>query len=90
MVFISKRKLQSEKVPAQVLAKSSTIGFASHHRTWGTLSRKNLMKMYLKCQSTRSTSWVVKKASSWAEVRCDGLRVTTVTLKSSFLPEGLL
>ena len=45
------------------------------------------MKTRLKCQSTRSMPWAVKKASSQAEMGCDGLRATTVVSKSSFLPE---
>ena len=56
-------------------------------RTWGTGSRKNLMKARLECQTTKSMPWVVKKASPWEEVGCKEHRATTVTSKSSFLPE---
>ena len=87
VVFISKRKLQRWKIPAQAPAKFSAVGSASCHRTWGTGSYKNLMKTRLECRSTRSVSWAVKKASSQAEVGCDRLRATTMKSKSSFLPE---
>ena len=87
VVFISKWKLQRWKIPAQAPAESSAVGYASCRRTWGIGSCKNLMKTHLECQSTRSMSWAVKKASSQVEVGCDGLRATTVISKSSFLPK---
>jgi len=52
-IFISKKKVTSGKIPARVLAKFSTIGSASHHRTWGTWSRKNLMRASVKCRNVR-------------------------------------
>ena len=76
-----------KKIPARFLAKSSIVGFTSCRRTWGTGSRKNLMKMRLECRSTRSVSWAVKKASSQSEVERDERRTTIITSKSSFLPE---
>ena len=45
------------------------------------------MKARLECQSTRSVSWAVKKASSQAEVGCKKHKATAVTSKSFFLPE---
>jgi len=59
-----KKIVTNGKTLARVLAKSSTVGSASRRRTWGTGSHKNLMKVRLKCQSVRSVSWAVKKASS--------------------------
>ena len=44
-----KKIVTSGKTPARVLAKFSAIGSTSHRRTWGTRSRKNLMKMRLEC-----------------------------------------
>ena len=37
----------------------------------------------------KRVSWAVKKASSWAKVECRKHRATTMTLKSSFLPDEL-
>ena len=59
-----KKTVTSEKIPARVLANSSAVGSASHYISWGTLSRKNLMKARLVCRSIRSVSWAIKKASS--------------------------
>ena len=83
----TKERVRSGKIPAWFPTKPSTVGFASHHRTYGTGSRKNLMKMHLECWSTKSMPLAIKKASSQAEVGCDGLRATTMVSKSSFLPE---
>ena len=83
----TKERVRSGKILAQFPTKPSTVGSASRRRTWGTACRKNLMETSLKCQSTRSMPWAVKKASSQAEMGCDGLRATTVLSKSSFLPE---
>ena len=44
-----KKIATSWKTLAQVLAKSLAVGSASHRRTWGTGSCKNLMKMCLEC-----------------------------------------
>jgi len=82
-----KEGVRSGKIHAQYPTKTLAVGFASRRRTWGTRSRKNLMKARLECQSTRSVPWAVKKASSLAEVGCREQRATTVTSKSSFLPE---
>ena len=56
-----KGNVTSGKIPARIQAISSVVGSASHCRTWGTWSRKNLMKARLGCQSIRSVPWVVKK-----------------------------
>ena len=45
------------------------------------------MKARLICRSIRSMSWVVKKASTQAEVMYDVHRIAKVTSKSSFLPK---
>ena len=45
----TKERVRSRKIPAWFPTKPSTVGFASHHRTWATESRKNLMKMRLEC-----------------------------------------
>ena len=45
----TKERVRSGKIPAWFPTKPSTVGFASHHRTYGTGSRKNLMKMHLEC-----------------------------------------
>ena len=82
-----KEKATSRKIPTHVPTKSLTVGFALRRRTWGTWSRKNLMKACLVCQSVRSASWVVKKASTQAEEMCDGHGLAKVTSKSSFLPD---
>ena len=84
-----KEKATSGKIPAHVPAESSTVGFASCRRTWGTGSRKNLMKACLVCRSVRSVSWAVKKASTQAEDMRDGHGLAKMTSKSSFLPEEL-
>ena len=54
----------SRKIPIRVLAKSSVVGSVSLRRTWGTGSRKNLIKACLVCQSIRRVSWAIKKAST--------------------------
>ena len=82
-----KEGVRSGKIRAWYPTKTSAVGLASRRRTWGTGSRKNLMKVRLECQSTRSVPWAVKKASSLAKVGCREHRATTVTSKSSFLPE---
>jgi len=82
-----KEKATSGKIHAHVPTKSTTIGFASRCRTWGTESCKNLMKACLVCQSVRSVSWAVKKESTQAEVMYDEHGLAGVTSKSSFLPE---
>ena len=82
-----KEKATSGKIPAHVPTKSTTIGFASRCRTWGTESYKNLMKACLVCRSVRSVSWAVKKESTQAEVMYDEHGLAGVTSKSSFLPE---
>ena len=53
----------SGKTPARALAKSLAMGSTSRCRTWGTGSRKNLMKAHLECQSIRSVPWAIKKMS---------------------------
>ena len=60
----TKKRAESGKVLAKVLAKPSTVGFASRHRTWGTKSHKKLMRTCLECCNARIMSWAVKKASS--------------------------
>ena len=75
----------SRKIPIRVLAKSSVVGSVSLRRTWGTGSRKNLMKARLQCRSIRSMSWPVKKASSQSGVVYGVHSVSIVTSKSSFL-----
>jgi len=82
-----KEKATSGKILAHVPAESSTVGSASRRRMWGTRKRKNLMKACLVCWSIRSMSWVVKKASTQAEVMYDEHRIAKVTSKSSFLLE---
>ena len=82
-----KEKATSEKIPAHVPVESSTVGSASHRKMWGTGSCENLMKVCLVCRSIRSMSWVVKKASTQAEVMYDVHRIAKVTSKSSFLPK---
>ena len=59
----TKERAESGKIPAQFLTKPSIVGFASRCKMWGTESRKNLMRTCLEHCSTRSVSWVVKKAS---------------------------
>ena len=83
----SKEKVTSEKIPAQVPAKSLVVGSASRRRTWGTRSSKNLMRACLICRSVRSVSWAVKKASTQAEVMYNEHGLAKVTSKSSFLLE---
>ena len=82
-----KEEAKSGKTPARDPIRTSAVKSTSHHRTWGTWSRKNLLKVHLECQNVRSMSWVVKKASSRAEVECREYRVITVMSKYSFLPE---
>ena len=82
-----KEKATRGKIPAHVPVESSTVGSASRSRTWGTKSRKNLMKACLVCRSVKSVSWAVKKESTQAEEMCDGHGLAKVTLKSSFLPD---
>ena len=84
-----KERVRSGKILARYPTKISAIGFASRCRTWGTGSCKNLMKVRLECQSTKSMPWAVKKASSQAEVGYKEHKATTVTSKSSFLPKEL-
>ena len=84
-----KKEVGSGKIPARYPIKTSVVRLASRCRTWGTGSRKNLMKAHLECQSIRSMPWAVKKASSLAKVGCREHRATTVTSKSSFLLEEL-
>ena len=84
-----KDKATSKIIPTPVPAESSTLGSPTCCRTWGTGSRKNLMKVCLVCWSARSMPWAVTKVSSQAKVRCNGYRAITVTSKSSFLPEDL-
>ena len=83
----TRERARSGKIPTWSLAKFSAVGFASCCRTWGIRSHKNLMKTRLEYRSTRSVPWAVKKASSQAEVGCDGLRATIVISKPSFLLE---
>ena len=45
------------------------------------------MKVRLECHNIRNVPWAVKKASLLAEERAKEHRATTVTSKSSFLPE---
>ena len=47
------------------------------------------MRACLECRSSRNVPWVVKKASSLAEMGRREYRATTVASKSSFLPEEL-
>ena len=82
-----KKIVTSGKTPARVLVKFSAIGSTLRCRTWGTGSRKNLMKMRLECWNIKSVSWVDKKASSQSEVIYDEHKVSIVTSKSSFLPK---
>ena len=82
-----KERVTSGKIPTHVLVRSSAVGSASHHRTWGTRSRQNLMKTRLICRSVRSMLWAVKKASAQLKVMYDKRRVMVVTSKSSSLPE---
>ena len=77
----------SGKIPTLFLPRFSVIGFASRRRTWGTGSRKNLIKACLVCQSIRRVSWAVKKVSTQAKVMCDEHRLARVMSRSSFLPE---
>ena len=82
-----KEEAKSGKTPAWCPIKTSAVRSTSYRRTWGTGSRKNLLKAHLECQNAGSVSWAVKKASSWAEVECKEHKATTVTSKSFFLPE---
>ena len=72
-IYIKKR-VTSGKIPTRVLAKSSVIGSASHHRTWGIWSHKNLMKACLRYQSVRSMHLAVEKMPVQIEMRCDKVR----------------
>ena len=72
----------------QVPMKSSVIRSASDRRTWGTWSRKNLMKARLGCRSVRSVRWAIRKAPAQIDVMYDKSGVIMVISKSSFLPEG--
>ena len=82
-----KKRVPSGKSPARVPIKSSAIGSTSHRGTWGTWSRKNLMKARLGCRSVRSVRWAVKKAPTQTEVMYDKYRVVVVISKSSFSPK---
>ena len=82
-----KEEARSGKIPARYPIKISAVRFASRRRTWGTGSRKNLMKAHLKYQSAKSVPWAVKKTSSLAEVGCREHMATAVMSRSSFLPE---
>ena len=77
----------SGKIPPLFSMRSSTVGFALYRRTWGTRSRKNLMKACHACRSVKSLSWAVKKAYTQVEVMYNAHRLTRLTLRSSFLPE---
>jgi len=85
-VFISKESYEWENSRPDS-SKISAIGSALRRRTWGTGSRKNLMRTCLECRSIRSMPWAVKKASLQSEVVYDEHKATTVTSKSTFLPE---
>ena len=82
-----KEGVRSRKIPSQYSTNMSAVGFASRRRTWGTWSRRNLMKVCLECQSTRSVPWAVKKVSSQAAVGCKEHKAIAVTSKSFFLPK---
>ena len=71
-----KEEVRSEKIPARYPTKTSAVRFTSRRRTWGTRSRKNLIRARLECQSVRS-------------VGCKEHRATTMASKSSFLLEDL-
>ena len=77
-----KEEVRSGNIPARYPTKTSAVRFASRRRMWGIGSPKNLMKAHLKCQSARSAPWVVKKASSLAEVGCREHEATIVMSKS--------
>ena len=83
----TKKRAESGKVPAKFLAKPSTVGFTSRRRTWGTESRKNLIRTCFEHCSARSVSWVVKKASLQSEEERNGHGANVEKSKSSFLPE---
>ena len=74
-----KKEAKSKKIPARYLTKTSAVRFASHPRTWGIGSRKNLMKAHLEYRSAKSVPWAVKKASSLVEMGCSEHKATTVT-----------
>ena len=84
-----KEEVRSRKIPAQYPTKISVVRFASRYITWGTRSRKNLLKVHLERLKAKNVPWAVKKTSSLVEVGCRGHRATTMTLKSSFLPDEL-
>ena len=56
-------------------------------RTWGTWSRKNLIKARLKCRNVRSVCWAAKKALAQTRIVYDKGRVVVAISKSSFLPD---
>ena len=69
-----KRRVTSGKIPARVLVKSLAVGSASHRRTWGTWSCKNLMKACLEYRSVRIVRWAVEKMPTQIGMRCDKVR----------------
>ena len=69
-----KRKVIGEKIPTRVPAKSSAVGSVSHRRTWGTRSRKNLMKACLGYRSVRNVRWAVEKMPAQKGMMCDKVR----------------
>jgi len=84
-----KEGVTNGKIPARILANSLAIGSASHRRSWGTWSHKNLIKAHLVCRSVRTMYWTVKKIFAHLKVMCDEHGVTIMTSKSSFLFEEL-
>ena len=83
----TKERVRSGRIPAWFLTKSSVVGLTSRCRTWGTESRKKLMKMRLKCRNIRSVLWTVEKTPAQTEVMYGKSGVIVVILKSSFFPE---
>ena len=82
-----KEEVRSRKIPTQYPTKISVVRFASRCITWGTRSRKNLLKVHLERLKAKNVPWAVKKTSSLVEVGCRGHRATTMTSISSFLLE---
>ena len=83
----TKERAESGKIPARFPSKPSIVGFTSRRRTWGTESRKNLIRTCFEHCSARSVSWVVKKASLQSEEERNGHGANVEKSKSSFLPE---
>ena len=59
-----KREARSGKILVGYPTKTSAFGCASRCRTWGIVSRKNLLSTRLNAGAPKNVPWAVKKASS--------------------------